>query len=546
MKQRKQIIFASSQPKWFHLMYALKDLIEIYNNDYKNDEDFLPVKLMSHEQTLAKSEHQLALETIDKIEQNNPESPNIILSDKYGALFLKRKNKILDINSDLKELINQEILDFHNSEFCQDYQNKKVYDLPFNITNLDTIIFNLNIMNRLFELIKEGGGFVDEQSSIFVKSKNSIDKENSLAKKSFFNLIKVKDKDIFKGWKVDDSTFRSIENALEFSSKFWDGVFVDSDLVDQSTLNATIFSMDYHLQLFLKSFDNYEQNLSNYQDIKLWNLSKTKDEIIFNFKDPQVKLSLEKIYNTYKQNLRNVEIKNKNFSSIKYLGFDDGWTNTIIRSYQCAFAFGPSVGMRNLSWKKEENLALKKDVLHERQVRFFSDKNKEKTTYFKGGSSLVLIDTNQRENRATLKFVNWLYNGKIESLNMNVSDFIIENSGYFLPLKTIINKQFLKELEQKLKDKKILIEKTSDEKLKDKFFIQANYLESSILSLADLLDYLNLEKSKIDILYYPANQKTFEVISYIKNALEKWSKNIEKSQDESFEKFYEHLLKLTN
>ncbi|CAC13285.1 conserved hypothetical protein [Mycoplasmopsis pulmonis] len=304
--------------------------------------------------------------------------------------------------------------------------------------------------------------------------------------------------------------------------------------------------MDYHLQLFLKSFDNYEQNLSNYQDIKLWNLSKTKDEIIFNFKDPQVKLSLEKIYNTYKQNLRNVEIKNKNFSSIKYLGFDDGWTNTIIRSYQCAFAFGPSVGMRNLSWKKEENLALKKDVLHERQVRFFSDKNKEKTTYFKGGSSLVLIDTNQRENRATLKFVNWLYNGKIESLNMNVSDFIIENSGYFLPLKTIINKQFLKELEQKLKDKKILIEKTSDEKLKDKLFIQANYLESSILSLADLLDYLNLEKSKIDILYYPANQKTFEVISYIKNALEKWSKNIEKSQDESFEKFYEHLLKLTN
>ncbi|VEU67875.1 P68 family surface lipoprotein [Mycoplasmopsis pulmonis] len=546
MKQRKQIIFASSQPKWFHLMYALKDLIEIYNNDYKNDEDFLPVKLMSHEQTLAKSEHQLALETIDKIEQNNPESPNIILSDKYGALFLKRKNKILDINSDLKELINQEILDFHNSEFCQDYQNKKVYDLPFNITNLDTIIFNLNIMNRLFELIKEGGGFVDEQSSIFVKSKNSIDKENSLAKKSFFNLIKVKDKDIFKGWKVDDSTFRSIENALEFSSKFWDGVFVDSDLVDQSTLNATIFSMDYHLQLFLKSFDNYEQNLSNYQDIKLWNLSKTKDEIIFNFKDPQVKLSLEKIYNTYKQNLRNVEIKNKNFSSIKYLGFDDGWTNTIIRSYQCAFAFGPSVGKRNLSWKKEENLALKKDVLHERQVRFFSDKNKEKTTYFKGGSSLVLIDTNQRENRATLKFVNWLYNGKIESLNMNVSDFIIENSGYFLPLKTIINKQFLKELEQKLKDKKILIEKTSDEKLKDKLFIQANYLESSILSLADLLDYLNLEKSKIDILYYPANQKTFEVISYIKNALEKWSKNIEKSQDESFEKFYEHLLKLTN
>ncbi|MDZ7293082.1 P68 family surface lipoprotein [Mycoplasmopsis pulmonis] len=546
MKQRKQIIFASSQPKWFHLMYALKDLIEIYNNDYKNDEDFLPVKLMSHEQTLAKSEHQLALETIDKIEQNNPASPNIILSDKYGALFLKRKNKILDINSDLKELINQEILDFHNSEFCQDYQNKKVYDLPFNITNLDTIIFNLNIMNRLFELIKEGGGFVDEQSSIFVKSKNSIDKENSLAKKSFFNLIKVKDKDIFKGWKVDDSTFRSIENALEFSSKFWDGVFVDSDLVDQSTLNATIFSMDYHLQLFLKSFDNYEQNLSNYQDIKLWNLSKTKDEIIFNFKDPQVKLSLEKIYNTYKQNLRNVEIKNKNFSSIKYLGFDDGWTNTIIRSYQCAFAFGPSVGMRNLSWKKEENLALKKDVLHERQVRFFSDKNKEKTTYFKGGSSLVLIDTNQRENRATLKFVNWLYNGKIESLNMNVSDFIIENSGYFLPLKTIINKQFLKELEQKLKDKKILIEKTSDEKLKDKLFIQANYLESSILSLADLLDYLNLEKSKIDILYYPANQKTFEVISYIKNALEKWSKNIEKSQDESFEKFYEHLLKLTN
>ncbi|WP_041363918.1 hypothetical protein [Mycoplasmopsis pulmonis] len=220
MKQRKQIIFASSQPKWFHLMYALKDLIEIYNNDYKNDEDFLPVKLMSHEQTLAKSEHQLALETIDKIEQNNPESPNIILSDKYGALFLKRKNKILDINSDLKELINQEILDFHNSEFCQDYQNKKVYDLPFNITNLDTIIFNLNIMNRLFELIKEGGGFVDEQSSIFVKSKNSIDKENSLAKKSFFNLIKVKDKDILKVEKLMIQPLDLLKMPLNFHLNF--------------------------------------------------------------------------------------------------------------------------------------------------------------------------------------------------------------------------------------------------------------------------------------------------------------------------------------
>ncbi|CRH25314.1 Uncharacterised protein [Chlamydia trachomatis] len=110
-------------------------------------------------------------------------------------------------------------------------------------------------MKVLFDIIKQGGGTIDENSIIAKKVKEAEGKGNHIPSSSMFSAIKIKESSKntgFSGYTVNDSTFSVIKKAFEFAQKIYDNTEIDTTKLSKDVKDSEIFAIDYASDVFRK------------------------------------------------------------------------------------------------------------------------------------------------------------------------------------------------------------------------------------------------------------------------------------------------------
>ncbi|EXU61384.1 P68 family surface lipoprotein [Mesomycoplasma ovipneumoniae] len=575
---KTQVVMTTSQGPFWPLIFGLnvygkneKGLIPYYNQKFKNDPDFAPVRLVLSDESKANTQKQTTENIKKLLDTNSDQLPSIVLGDSSTASVLQEHNRLLEIKSDKLNpgLFKDQIVKEYNSF---NFGENKFYNIPFNINDVDSLRFNLDNLRIILDLVKKGGGKVDEVTEIYKKAQESAQKGNSTPENSFFSNLEVKSADIFKDLNVNQDTFSNIEEALDFSTKFIDGVKIKADAkLDENTPNSSIFHIDY-------SDLSFHKNIISKTGKKFW--EPKGEDLTFNIAtdtslQDEFKKTYEKFTNTNKKIEQKVGQQTKilqafQFKNFKGTGIGE-WGGHDILQYRAVFGYDPGVGIkqsidtqttRNLFADKKPELAKGfatfNDVFATNQP-LKSHKNSPFFVYNSGGSSLIPIKTNtEKINKAAIKFLEWLFTGQNDidkpGTMVDNADYLMENTGYFLPTKAVVTAEKLEQVKKKYQEyydkivdfesknkKSIELVGEDAKKIDWSLYEKMANLRSVIISMESMLNAFKEDSSKVKILSDNGNFKQAKISATITDSLIESTK-FENSKTESSDK----LLKLIN
>ncbi|OYD26901.1 putative lipoprotein [Mycoplasma testudineum] len=484
-----KIVFQTAQSGVFPLQIALSALVPIYNEQQKDKENFVQVELQGQDITKTGSETELATNTVKNIASNSNATANLILANQTAAYLVNQYGKLLDLtNSTINaNLFSQKIVNEHNKLPGQSLDASKLFNIPFDVTDIDALVFNLDIMWKLFTLIKENGGTVDETMKLYKDAMNASTSGSSIPVTSLFSVLKAKNSTAFANYTVNAQTFESIAGAMEFAKKVHENTMIESDSVDANATDIHIFGIDYQFNTLLKDLTNrlsgkflWSLNTTNATDASGNNV----DRSIINYDfltNQDLQSEFKSLWNTYMNSntVTSVGETKKQYYGVKYETNSSGvapgtWASWDIRTYNTAFAYAAAVGVnqsvdsalsRNFfGGRTDESKAAAaskwvkySDVSWNPQVNK-SASNINATSYHEGGSSLIpiSIDEGGKEDKGTLAFLDWLYNGTVKLtidskiVEISTPEAIFELSGYVVPTKKMVNSEMRNKIAQTL------------------------------------------------------------------------------------------------
>nr|WP_307909298.1 hypothetical protein [Mycoplasmopsis bovis] len=150
---------------------------------------------------------------------------------------------------------------------------------------------------------------------------------NDLPEKSIWRALKLKEGEPFKGFKVDEKTFKSMEKIRELAVKFHEGTTLEESKVDADTITGEVLSIDYNAQAFLKEF---KSRIGKTENDVIWKLVLTGDQkkptrVEYNLpNNPEYVKTFKELWDTYttksiKRHVKKINENSKVFSSIKYM-----------------------------------------------------------------------------------------------------------------------------------------------------------------------------------------------------------------------------------
>lgn len=561
--ETKSIVFQIGHRKSWPLSGGLAPFAEYYNKTFKGQKDFMPVKMSYADDHNTTSEFVLARRAKDNIESGNfKDVPNIILGAQSGAYVINQYNRLMDL-SDVgikKDIFNQSIADLH-SILSGQADKSRVYNIPFDNADTDALAFNLDALYFMLKMIEDGKGEVDWNADIPKRAKDAAQPGvgNDLPEKSIWRALKLKEGEPFKGFKVDEKTFKSMEKIRELAVKFHEGTTLEESKVDADTITGEVLSIDYNAQAFLKEF---KSRIGKTENDVIWKLVLTGDQkkptrVEYNLpNNPEYVKTFKELWDTYttksiKRHVKKINENSKVFSSIKYMehGIQE-WGSWNIREFKSAISILAIVGtnqrmLSSVSRKLfsklkdgtqvkdfEKNNAKFEDVYLLPQLTLMSEGKDQ--IFAEGGSSILAVDTskerdtNTPENRATKKFLSWLYTGKNTHTGTEEENWktFAKLSGYIMPLKNVIsdaNEKWMKEeIDRLLKEVREIESKPNateaEKEVANKKFFTLNNLRSALVSLQSIL---NLEKNKGKVLVKASvtDDATSEIAESIDKAL---------------------------
>ncbi|QJG67061.1 P68 family surface lipoprotein [Mycoplasma phocoenae] len=542
---QNKVIFSTAQGEDWPLMRGIKPLVDEYNKTQNTQEGFVEVELQTAEDHFNYEEIELLTSVKTSINEKSKIIPNIILGQHSGAYIISQYDRLLDMNENgiNKTLFHSKINKLHSQLIGNEDKNSKLYSLPFDISDTDGLTFNLDLMNKIFEIVKAGGGNVDEKMPLYEKALKASTTGTSIPAKSIFNYIEAKSKTAFKDLNVNAKTFESLKSVRDFVKAFHNGIKFNKSSVDSSVKNGSLLAIDYQEEVFQKE-------LASISNEKLWTIDSKGVDYTNILENKEVQDSFKNLWNDWNSALLthdinvgeaasrsvNNSLAKKTLSAVSYKqnGASD-WASYDIRTYDTAIAYAASVG-RNYSmqspWSKGyfkpdadtyASWASLTDVEHQSQLIKSSENGKK--VYWEGGSSLIAIrNDNENLNTGTIKFLNWLYTGQINKVPNWI--YFAQNTGYIIPYKEVLTNENLKLLKQKEQEE---INKWKEDMEKNaSHLINANNYHSAIVSLNSILKYIDKDAEVIEAKNnYNGDWTSFQIISEIKTTLlNNSSKNI--------------------
>ncbi|UWD34555.1 P68 family surface lipoprotein [Mesomycoplasma molare] len=549
--QDQKIVLATAQSKVFPLMVALKEIIPLYNEQMKNEKDFLEIELRDSSITKTNSELELSIQQANSIKTDSPDVANIILGNQNTAFLINTFDKILNTNKILpNNLFLDKILNTHTN-VTGEQLNSKIFNLPFNIADIDALSVNFTLLKLLFDFIEQGQGNIDKETEFYKIAQEKWNEENANKINSVFKALKLKESNVYSNLTVNNKTFSSINSILKFTKEVFKGLIIDETKIKGDELDFQIFTIDYQKDTFLKDLNN------NLQGKKIWELKnsnnqETLSDIKYHIEDDKdLQENFVSNFNKYSDVEKKSFIKDskeKTFYDIKYANNKNEWASWQIRNYETVFAFAAAVGYEQsvlspstIAWFANNNEEKASQMFaSEKEVELFPQITKSNDgdnfeTYYEGGSSLipVSVDNDGKEDKATLLFLKWLYTGEVNYKNskIKVSDLIMEKSGYVLPLKSNFTEENKEKLNVKLENLKNNIldlsnkikNSTNEEEKKElkttlnELITKKNYLKAYLVSYNSLDNFSNSEQ---DYLNYYADAKTSRILKEISDRLE--------------------------
>lgn len=544
--KKNEIVFAMPQGQFYPLSIGIKPLVEYYNKTFKNETGFKPVKMQFAEDTKIWSEFEL----IKKIKENialgnNDTLPNLVLGAQSGAYVLNQDRRLLDVSDQgiNKSLFSTKIADLHSKLAGQNSKEDKIYSIPFDNSDVDSVVYNLDLLNLMLNLIKDGKGTIDENADIVIRARKAgvTGVGNDIPENSIWKALKLKTADAFKDLTINDETFQSIKSIRDLALAFHKGVQLDTAKINENTITGEVLSMDYEEDTFIK-----ELHASLPKDKSIFDLDTSTGtfKVKYNLpNDNEVKEKFTKLWNDYEKSIsvykQEVKKNNKVFQSVKYMESSKvEWGSWNIREYKSAISFAASVGAnqnKNTPFSKgyfgkkepdkfEKMNARDEDVFMAPQLTVAQKGQQE--IFHEGGSSLLGIDTQDAEsNEATKMFLKWLYTGSNKIANLNVAEenwkTLAKTTGYIIPLKSVVNEVTANWFESEIKklEKKIADSKTNTSiKIADNEISTLNYLRSSLLSIKSILK-LESKDEKVIAKVNATDDKSKSIIDKISSSL---------------------------
>ncbi|UZK63832.1 glycerol ABC transporter substrate-binding protein [Mycoplasma mycoides subsp. capri] len=574
-----RVLFSLAQGSGWPLARSLKPMVKYYNETFKNEKGFVPVKFSfadnkgndpDVETHNIYTEFNLIKKVKEDMETGNTKAlPNIILGAQSGAYIINQDQRLLDLSDQgiNKTLFSEKIADLH-SILAGQGKTDKLFNIPFDNADTDSVHYNLKLMKKMFDLIKEGGGKVDESLDIYKKAEESEKSKrgNKIPDKSIWNALKVKTKGngtnstnnnsgSLKDINVTKDTFTSIKSLRELAKKFVEGVDIESSNITKETLSGEVFSIDYQEDEFYKELHSRtEKPVFELENVTSNN--KPSHNVKYNIiNDDKTKEEFKKLWGEWKDSIKRIEDKTKGetnkkvFQSMKFMANSNKeWGSWNIFRFQSAFSLAASVGahQNKVSSLTKNHPYFSKDILNDpkfsvvnaKEADVFMDSqitptitkqsnggssntnatNNNVGIFHEGGSSIIPINVgNEKLNNGTKKFLKWIYTGK-NKINSSEEDnwlTLAKTSGYIMPLKTVVNEntvktleELVKKLEEQLKDKNDLINEPS--------YFTLNMLRSSLLSLKSLV---KLETGKVTARAVVTDDKTAEITGNISKSL---------------------------
>ncbi|WP_117275420.1 P68 family surface lipoprotein [Mycoplasmopsis edwardii] len=547
-----EIVFTAAQSGVYPLMIALKQIIPLYNETMNGHKDYVPVKLVTQNENNASSELELGVQQANYIKENSKNVANIILGNQGTAYLVNQYDKLLNVSSVIKSQdFLDKVLNTHTKLVGEDVNSKKIFNLPFNITDIDALSINLDLLAKLFEILETANAKIDKSSKLYQKVQASRNQGNEIPTDSIIHFVKVKENNKLSQLTINDQTFENILDLMNFSKVLLDNLEIDRTKVNAEkypTRDLAIFSVDYQQDTFFKVLNN------KLKGKKLWTLKDSENpydlsEINYHIssdKDIQ-KVFIETLDEFIAQNKKLVENKNVLYN-VKYENNKNEWASWEIREYRTVFAFAAAVGYEQSiksptsvaffaggSEEKAAHFATADDVFLQPQLTK-NNATDTYTSYCEGGSSLipVSVDNNGKEDKGTILFLDWLYNGEVEydGEKIKVRDLLTKKSSYILPLKeklttasenwfdTEINK-----LSAKINHEKALLRNEENAETQGqlkksiaKHTTEINYLKAGKVSYQSLKTFVKKEDQ--DFSYLPIDAKSSKIIKLIKDVLE--------------------------
>ncbi|EXU60501.1 P68 family surface lipoprotein [Mycoplasma mycoides] len=574
-----RVLFSLAQGSGWPLALSLKPLVNYYNTTFKDEKGFVPVKFkfadIRKDDTNAEEGHKIygEFKLIKKVKEdmetgNTKALPNIILGAQSGAYVINQGQKLLDVSDQgiNKELFSKEIGNLHSILAGQSDTNK-LYNIPFDNADIDGVQYNLKLMKKMFDLIKEGGGKVEENIEIYKKAKESESgKGNPIPEKSIWHALKVKTKGnqnsgngstsnngSLKDIHVTDKTFQSIKELRDLAAKFVDGVEIDESKVTKDTISGEVFSIDYQEDVFNKELHSRIDKNKSIFELET-NKNGQPPKVKYNLvTDTTIKDEFKKLWKEWSDTVKRQEktkegsLDKKVFQSVKFMANEDKeWGSWNIFRFQSAFSLAASVGAhqnkvsqltRNHPYfgddiKEDPKFDLvnakEDDVFMDSQITPLitkSNTSSNSTTtnnnpgiFHEGGSSIIPINVgNEKLNTGTKKFLKWLYMGENQINTVKEKNWLTlaKTSGYIMPLRSVVNKNTYDDLKKRVEQLEKKLKATQDISKEPEYF-NLNMLRSSLLSLNSLL---KLEDGKIISKAVVTDDKTAQIIGHISKAL---------------------------
>ncbi|UUM19900.1 hypothetical protein NPA11_00460 [Mycoplasma sp. 1578d] len=574
----KKIVLAASQTQKWPLIIALNELIPLYNEQMKNDPDFLKVELQTREITGAQNELDLTNKYENYIKSNSEKVANLLLGNQTTAYVINKYGKLLDTTSVLSPHdFPTKLLKAHTQLVGEDLTKTKIYNLPFNVSDTNGFLVNIDLLNKALDLAQQAGATVDKTGELFKTLEAQKDKGSKIPDNSAINFLKVKPNSL-KGYTINEKTFKGLNGLFEFARKLKSALEIDHAKVEaygKKINRLNIFAIDYQEDEFFKSINNQLKGK------QLWELEKNNGQydfskVKYNIKDdPKVQEVFKKTFDQFVQNNSSDVVQEGMtggdpvlFKDIKFNDNVNEWAPGTIRNYNTIFAIAVLVGFERAvnsptsrdfySTEDPKTWATRDDVLLKEQI---TKNNADDTfsTYFEGGSTLipVSVDNNGKEDKATLLFLKWLYKQKVDLNGEKIAptDLITRKSAYFIPTKEIVDRgvgfynDVIKKFQEKIAENKAKIEKNDPQKeqLQKENDTLETYTNNTYSGAASFKSFFDFYKdNNEDILNLPKSEKTTKIIKKIESLL--LESNLDKNPNKKIngEMALQEVLKIIN
>lgn len=409
-KNDKKVVFQFAQDNYWPLPKMLVPLVKYYNTTFSKAKDFLPIELQFSDKTKTTSEFELIKKVKNDIETNNEAAlPNLILGAQSGAYVLNQHKRLMDLSDYgiTKSIFNKNIADLH-SKLPGQKGNDKIYSIPFDNLDVDAVVYNLEVLDYMFKMIKANGGKVDENATI-VKKATEAGKEgvgSKLPENTIWKALEAKNSKAFEGLTVNDETFSSIESIKEFAKKFHEGTKLNQSKVNDDTLTGEVISVDYANDLLFKELHSQIDKDKLVYDLEETGNPEKPVNVKYNIvQDQDIKDKFKQLLSGYKEAIKRhaykVGVNNKVFQTINFGNKGENSSINIAR-FKSAIGFAASVGVNSTMYNSrlKENYS-KNDPDFAKKVASYEDvyMNPQLTTikkgsqkiFTEGGSSLLVL-----------------------------------------------------------------------------------------------------------------------------------------------------------